>query len=282
MRDEIRADAEEFGDARRSPLVVAVAAQALSESELTPSEPVTVVLSVKGWARAAKGHDVDPAALAYREGDAAHAAVRGRSNQQAIFFDSTGRAYATPAHALPSARGHGEPLTGRFALPAGARFEAVTIGDDEAKVVIATSHGYGFVAPLSAFASRNKAGKTAVSLTAGARVLQPAATADVARDRIVAVTTQGHLLMFSVADLPELERGKGNKLIEVPKARLASGDETVAGIAVVREGGEVLVYSGQRFLRMKWADLVAYQGNRAQRGSKLPRGFQRVDRIAPA
>ncbi len=282
VRDEIRADAAEFGDARRSPLVQAEAAQALSDSELTPSEPVTVVLSVKGWARAAKGHDVDPGTLAYREGDAAHVAVRGRSNQQAVFFDSTGRAYATPAHALPSARGHGEPLTGRFAPPAGARFDAVAIGDDDTRVVVATSHGYGFVALLGAFASRNKSGKTAVTLTNGAHVLQPAITADIARDRIVAVTTQGHLLMFSVADLPELERGKGNKLMEIPKARLASGDETVAGIAVVREGGEVLVYSGQRHLRMKWSDLVNYQGTRAQRGARLPRGFQRVDRIAPA
>ncbi len=282
VRDEIRADAETFGDARRSPLVEAAAAQALSESELTPSEPVTLVLSVKGWARAAKGHDIDPAALAFREGDAALVAARGRSNQQAIFFDSTGRAYATPAHALPSARGHGEPLTGRFSPAAGARFDAVAIGDDNAKVVIATSHGYGFVAPLAAFVSRNKAGKVAVSLTSGARVLQPATTADTARDRIVAVTTQGHLLMFSVADLPELERGKGNKVMEIPKARLTSGEELLVGIAVVREGGEVLVYSGQRHLRLKWADLVNYQGNRAQRGSRLPRGFQRVDRIAPA
>ncbi len=282
VRDEIRQDAESFGDARRSPLVVAEAAQALSESELTPSEPVTVVLSVKGWARAAKGHEVDPVTLAYREGDAPAAAARGRSNQHAIFFDSTGRAYATPAHSLPSARGHGEPLTGRFSLPAGARFDAVTIGDEAGRLVVATTHGYGFVAPFAAFVSRQKAGKTVVSLTTGARVLPPAATIDTARDRIVVATTQGHLLMFSVADLPELERGKGNKLIEIPRVRLLSGEETVAGVAVIREGGEVTVFSGQRHLRLKWPDLINYQGNRAQRGAKLPRGFQRVDRIAAA
>lgn len=282
VRNEIRADAETFGDERRSPLIARVAAQAMSESELTPSEPVTVVLSTKGWARAAKGHDVDPASLGYREGDQALAAARGRSNQQAVFFDSEGRAYATPAHSLPSARGHGEPLTGRFAPPAGARFDAALIGDDDSRWIMATSHGFGFVGRLGAFITRIKAGKTAVTLTKGARVLPPAATADLARDRVVVATTQGHLLMFSVADLPELERGKGNKLIEIPKAKLASGSEMVAGVAVVPEGGEVLVFSGQRHLRLKWADLVNFQGNRAQRGSKLPRGFQRVDRIASA
>jgi topoisomerase-4 subunit A len=282
VRDEIKADAETYGDKRRSPIVEREAASALSEAELVPSEPVTVVLSEKGWVRAAKGHDVDAAALSYREGDALRGRAAGRTNQQAVFFDSTGRSYATPAHTLPSARGHGEPLTGRFTPPAGAQFDAVAIGDEATKLVVATTHGYGFVGTFESLISRNKAGKQIVSLTEGARILAPAISADTARDRIVVATTQGHLLMFSVAELPELDKGKGNKLIEIPKKLLAAGSELVAGIAVIAEGSEVVVHSGQRKYTLKWADLVEYQGSRAQRGGKLPRGFQRVDRIEPA
>ncbi len=280
VRDEIKADAETFGDKRRSPIVEREAATALSEAELVPSEPTTVVLTEKGWVRAAKGHDIDAGALGYREGDALLAAVPGRTTQQAVFFDSTGRAYSTPAHSLPSARGHGEPLTGRFTPPHGARFDAVAIADDPAKLIVATSHGYGFVATFESLQSRNKAGKQLVSLTQGARILQPAASGDTARDRIVVATTQGRLLMFSVAELPELDKGKGNKLIEIPKKLLATGNELVAGVAVVAEGGEVTVHSGQRHYTLKWSDLVEYGGARAQRGGMLPRGFQRVDRIS--
>ena len=277
VKNEIRDDAEKYGDARRSPLVAREAAAALSEADLVPSEPVTVVLSDKGWVRAAKGHDVDAAALSYREGDALLGAARGRTNQQAVFFDSTGRAYSTPAHSLPSARGNGEPLTGRFTPPAGARFDAVAIGEDATRLVVATTHGYGFLATFESLCGRNKAGKQIVSLTEGARILQPAIAADTARDRIVVATTAGHLLMFSVADLPELDKGKGNKLIEIPKAKL--GTERVAGVAVVAEGGEVIVYSGERLKRLKWAELVEYGGHRAQRGGLLPRGFQNVARL---
>ena len=279
VRDEIKADAEAYGDKRRSPIVEREAAAALSEADLVPSEPLTVVLSAKGWVRAAKGHDVEAAALSYREGDALLAAVPGRTTQQAVFFDSTGRSYSTPAHSLPSARGHGEPLTGRFTPPAGASFDAVAIGDEAAKLVVATTHGYGFVGTFESLHSRNKAGKQIVALTEGARILQPTPSADTARDRIVVATSQGHLLMFSVAELPELDKGKGNKLIEIPKKLLASGEELVVGVAVIAEGGGVTVYSGQRHYALKWNDLVEYGGNRAQRGGKLPRGFQRVDRL---
>jgi len=279
VRDEIRADAEAYGDKRRSPIVEREAATALSEADLVPSEPLTVVLSAKGWVRAAKGHEVDAAALSYRDGDSLLVAVPGRTTQQAVFFDSTGRSYATPAHSLPSARGHGEPLTGRFSPPAGASFDALAIGEDATRLVVATTHGYGFVGTFESLLSRNKAGKQIVSLTAGARILQPAPSADTARDRIVVATSQGHLLMFSVAELPELDKGKGNKLVEIPKKLLASGEELVVGVAVIAEGGGVTVHSGQRHYALKWSDLVEYGGNRAQRGGKLPRGFQRVDRL---
>jgi len=280
IKDELRADAEKFGDARRSPLVEREVAHALDESALVASEPVTVVLSQKGWARAAKGHDVDAEALNYREGDGLLAAVKARTTQQVAFIDSTGRAYSTLAHTLPSARGNGEPLTGRFSPAAGASFDAVVAGDNDTRLILATDFGYGFVTRFESLTGRNKAGKQIISLSDKARVLAPQISADPARDRIVVVTTEGHLLMFSVAELPELDKGKGNKLIEIPKAKLVSGDERVAGVAVVSEGkGEVTMYAGQRKLTLKWSDLVEYGGNRATRGGVLPRGLRRVERI---
>jgi topoisomerase-4 subunit A len=280
IKEELRADAAKFGDDRRSPLVQREAAQALDESALVASEPVTVVLSQKGWARAAKGHDIDADALNYREGDGLLAAVKARTTQQVAFIDSTGRAYSTPAHTLPSARGNGEPLTGRFSPTTGASFDAVIAGDNDTRLILATDFGYGFVTRFEALTGRNKAGKQIISLSDKARVLAPQVSADPARDRIVVVTTEGHLLMFSVAELPELDKGKGNKLIEIPKSKLVSGEERVAGVAVVSEGkGEVTMYAGQRKLTLKWADLVEYGGNRASRGGVLPRGLRRVERI---
>ncbi|WP_424681824.1 DNA topoisomerase IV subunit A [Frateuria sp. YIM B11624] len=280
IKGELQADAAKYGDARRSPLVEREVAQALDESALVASEPVTVVLSQKGWIRAAKGHDVDAEGMNYREGDGLLAAVKARTTQQIAVIDSTGRSYSTPAHTLPSARGNGEPLTGRFSPPAGASFDALTAGDNDTRLILATDFGYGFVTRFEALTGRNKAGKQIISLSDGARVLAPQTSADPARDRIVVVTTEGHLLMFSVAELPELDKGKGNKLIEVPKAKLASGEERVAGIAVVSEGkGEVTLYAGQRKLTLRWNDLVEYGGNRATRGGLLPRGLRRVERI---
>ncbi len=284
LKDELKADAAKYGDGRRAPLVEREVAQALDESALVASEPVTVVLSQKGWVRAAKGHDIDPGELNFREGDGFRAAGAGRTTQQAAFIDSTGRSYSTPAHSLPSARGNGEPLTGRFTPPAGAHFDAIAIADAESRLVLASDFGYGFVTAFETLCGRNKAGRQVIHLEDGARVLAPAAVADPARDRIVVATSDGHLLMFSVAELPELDKGgKGNKLIEIPKAKLVSGEERVAGIAVVSEGiGEVTLHAGQRKLILKWPDLVAYGGNRASRGGLLPRGFRRVERVQSA
>ncbi|EIL92536.1 DNA topoisomerase IV subunit A [Rhodanobacter fulvus Jip2] len=280
IKQELNADAQKFGDDRRSPLVERDVAHALDESALVASEPVTVVLSQKGWARAAKGHDVDAEGLNYREGDGLLAAVKARTTQQVAFIDSTGRAYSTAAHTLPSARGNGEPLTGRFSPAAGASFDAMVAGDNATRLILATDFGYGFVTRFETLTSRNKAGKQIISLSDKAKVLAPQISADPARDRIVVVTTEGHLLMFSVAELPELDKGKGNKLIEIPKAKLVAGDERVAGIAVVGESkGEVTLYAGQRKLTLRWADLVEYGGTRASRGGLLPRGLRRVERI---
>ena len=280
IKDELRDDAKKFGDDRRSPLVARAAAQALDEAALVASEPVTIVLSAKGWVRAAKGHDIDASALSYRDGDSYRASARGRTTQQVAFIDSNGRSYSAPAHSLPSARGNGEPLSGRFGIGSGAEIEAVAITDLANKLVLATDFGYGFVTRFESLLANKKAGKQLVNLDEKAHVLAPAIVGDSARDRIVVVTSAGHLLMFSVAELPELDNGgKGNKLIEIPKPKLAAG-ERVVGVAVVAEGkGEVTLQAGQRKLTLRWADLVEYGGNRATRGSLLPRGLQRVERI---
>ncbi|MGH8033337.1 MAG: DNA topoisomerase IV subunit A, partial [Luteimonas sp.] len=275
IKDELIADAKKFGDARRSPLVARGAALALAETDLVPSEPMTIVMSEKGWIRAAKGHDVDAASLSYRDGDGLLTAVRGRSTQQVAFLDSTGRSYSTLAHTLPSARGNGEPLTGRFAPAGGASFQALATGDADARLVLASSHGYGFVTRFDNLTSRNKAGKAMLSLTPGSQVLAPVAIANVHTDRVVAVTSAGHLLAFAVSDVPELERGKGNKLIEIPKAK--RGTERVTAIAVVSPGGVLSVRSGTRTMTLSFKDLDVYLGARASRGGLLPRGWQKVD-----
>ena len=279
VKDELLADAKKFGDARRSPLVQREAAQAINENELVPSEPVTVVLSTKGWIRSAKGHDVDAASLGYREGDKLLQAVRGRSTQQAAFVDSTGRAYSTPAHTLPSARGNGEPLSGRFTLPAGASFVGAAIADNDARFVVASSFGYGFVTRFENFTGRNKAGKQLINADDAADILSPAAVTDTASDWVVSITSGGHLLAFPISELPELDKGKGNKLIQIPPAKLKSGEERVIAVASVRQGGELTLHCGQRKLILGWRDLQAYEGSRASRGNQLPRGFQRVDRV---
>ncbi len=278
IKDELLADAKKFGDARMSPLVARGAAQALDETELVASEPATIVLSRKGWVRAAKGHDIDAAALSYREGDALLAAVRGRTTQQVAFLDSAGRSYSVLAHALPSARGNGEPLTGRFSPAAGASFVALASGGDDDRFILASSHGYGFVTRFANLTSRQKAGKAMLTLSEGAAVLQPAAVASLADDRIVAVTSAGHLLAFPVSELPELDKGKGNRIIDIPKAK--RGTERVVAVAAVPPGGTLLVKSGARTMSLSFRDLETYAGSRATRGGLLPRGWQKVDGLS--
>lgn len=278
IKDELLADAKTFGDARMSPLVAREAAQAIDETELVASEPMTVVLSEKGWVRAAKGHDIDAAGLSYRDGDGLLCAVRGRSTQQVAFLDATGRSYSASVHTLPSARGNGEPLTGRFSPPAGAGFQAMATGDNDARFVLASSHGYGFVTRFENLTGRNKAGKAMLALSEGARVLQPAAVGSVDSDRIVAVTSAGHLLAFPLAELPELDKGKGNKIIEIPKAK--RGTERVVAVAVVPPGGTLAIKSGARTMSLSFKELEPYLGARGSRGGLLPRGWQKVDALA--
>ncbi len=277
IKDELLADAKKYGDARRSPLVAREAAQALAETDLVPSEPVTVVLSAKGWVRAAKGHDVDAASLSYREGDQLLAAVRGRSTQAVAFLDSAGRSYSTVAHSLPSARGNGEPLTGRFSPAAGASFQALATGDADTRLVLASSQGYGFVTRFENLVGRQKAGKAMLSLSPGAGVLQPAPLTGQDGERIVAVTSAGHLLAFPVAELPELDRGKGNKIIEIPKAK--RGTERVVAVAVVAPSATLQVRSGARTMSLSYRELEPYLGARGSRGGLLPRGWQKVEAL---
>lgn len=282
VKDELLADAKKFGDDRRSPLVEREAAQAISETDLVPSEPVTVVLSKKGWIRSAKGHDVEAAALSYRDGDGLLQAARGRSTQQVAFVDSTGRSYSSLAHSLPSARGNGEPLSGRFSPPAGASFIGLALADNDARYVLVSSHGYGFVTRFENFTGRNKAGKQLINAGDGAELLAPVPVNDPKTDFIVSITSAGHLLAFPLAELPELDKGKGNKLVQIPPAKLKSGEEKVVAIASVKQGGELTIYSGRQKLVLSWRDLQAYEGSRASRGNLLPRGFTKVDRVETA
>lgn len=279
IRDELLEDTEKYGDPRRSPLVERAAAQALKESDLTPSEPTSIVVSKQGWVRAAKGHDIDASAMNYRTGDDLSFVVPGRTNQNAVFLDSTGRAYTIPAHQLPSARGHGEPLTGKLSPPTGSQFRGAVLADDGQRIFLASTAGYGFYTDFANLVSRQKAGKQLVSVPKGTDVLPPIIVTDTSNDLLVLVTNSGYLLCYPIADIPELARGKGNKLIQIPPAKLKSGDEYLLGTVVMHIGGEVQIWAGQRYLRLKASDLDHYQGERAQRGRKLPRGFQNVTGI---
>ncbi|MET1256613.1 DNA topoisomerase IV subunit A [Aliikangiella maris] len=279
VKKEIKNTAKEFGDERRSPIVERQDAKALSETDLMPSEAVTVVLSKMGWVRCAKGHDVDPTALNYKAGDDFCAAAKGKSNQNAVFLDSTGRSYALPAHTLPSARGQGEPLTGKLNPVAGATFIGTLMGSDEQTFLIASDAGYGFVAQFADFVTRIKNGKALLTLPKGARVLLPQAVEDYNNQLCVAVSNEGRMLVFPLTDLPQLAKGKGNKIIGIPAAKLQAREEFVVSIAVVTTEQSLLVYSGKRYLRLKPSDLEHYRGERGRRGNKLPRGFQKVDAL---
>lgn len=279
VRDELIKDAETYGDARRSPIVERAEAKALSETELMPTEPVTVVLSEKGWVRQAKGHDVDPTGLSYKAGDGFKAAALGRSNQFAVFIDSTGRSYSVAAHSLPSARGQGEPLTGRLTPPPGASFECLLLPDDSGLYVMASDAGYGFVVKGEDLQAKNKAGKALISLPNGARVLPPKPVASLEDTSLAVVTNEGRLLVFAISELPQLAKGKGNKLISIPGERVAKREEYVVDLAVVPAGASLTLQAGKRPYTLKGSDLEHYRAERGRRGNKLPRGFQRVDSL---
>ena len=279
IKKEIKEDAEAFGDERRSNLVVREEAQAFSETELIGSEPITVVISEAGWVRAAKGHDLDPESLAYKSGDKLKFAAKGKSNQSAVFLDSTGRAYTIPAHTLPSARGQGEPLTGRVNPPSGASFEGLMIGDISSYYLVASDAGYGFITKMENFLSKNRSGKAVLKVPKGGKVLAPAPIADIKESEVVSISNEGRMLMFKLKDLPELAKGKGNKIINIPSARVAERIEFVVAIAVMTANQRLFIYSGKRHISLGMQDLEHYRGERGRRGNKLPRGFQKVDKV---
>lgn len=280
IRKEIEADAEKYGDDRRSPIVSRAEAQAMSETEIMPTEPVTVVLSSKGWIRAAKGHEVDPSSLNYKAGDEFLSAALGRSNQPCVFIDSTGRTYSLAAHTLPSARGQGEPLTGRLNPPPGAEFIAVLMGDTEQNYLLASDAGYGFVTKLENLFAKNRAGKTTLSLPNSSKPLTPRLVGNRETDLIATVTNTGHLLLFPLKDLPELAKGKGNKMLSIPGARVASREEFLVDIVLLQPDQNLVAMSGNKKLSLKPKDWQHYVGERGRRGNKLPRGFQKVDKLA--
>jgi topoisomerase-4 subunit A len=279
IKKEIKEDAEKFGDDRRSQLVEREEAQAFSETELISTEPVTIVLSDRGWVRSAKGHEVEPDKLQYKSGDSFKLAAKGKSNQLAIFLDSTGRSYSIPAHTLPSARGQGEPLSGKVSPPSGATFEGAVIGDEKQEVLLASDAGYGFVAKLGDLVSKNKSGKNVLNTPKGSRVIPPSMVNDYSTDLIVAITNEGRMLMFPIQDLPRLARGKGNKIISIPSARVVDRIEFVVVLAVLSGEQTLTVHAGRRHHNLRPVDLEHYRGERGRRGNKLPRGFQNVDRV---
>lgn len=279
IRKELLADSEKFGDKRRSPLVIRKEAQAIRETEILPTEPLTVILSTMGWVRAAKGHDIDPQTLTYKAGDTFLSRALCRSNQPAVFLDSTGRSYSLPAHTLPSARGQGEPLTGRLSPADNAQFIAVISGDPEQKFLLASDAGYGFIVKLEELYAKNKNGKATLSLSKGSKPLQPRVITNSETDLIAAATNTGHLLLFPLKELPELAKGKGNKILGIPGARVASREEFVVDVAVLSANQLLVIKSGNKQLKLKPTDWQHYVGERGRRGNKLPRGFQKVDAL---
>jgi topoisomerase-4 subunit A len=279
MKKEILDAAETYGDDRRSVIIEREEAKALSEKDLVPSEAVTVVISDKGWARCAKGHDIDPGALSYKAGDEYLCAAKGRSNRPVVFIDSSGRAYATDAHTLPTARSQGEPLTGRFNLSQGDIFTTVLMAEDETKYILSSDAGYGFIGSFSDMLSRNKNGKALLSLPHASKVMTPQKVDNIDTQLCLAITTEGRMLVFPLTDLPVLSKGKGNKIINIPSAKAKAREEYLTLVTVISPTDAITLHAGKRKLTLKPSDIEHYCGERGRRGNKLPRGLQRVDRI---
>jgi len=279
IRDELSSDAEEYGDDRRTKLVEREAAQAISESELLTSEPATIVLSRLGWVRAAKGHDIDARALSYKTGDEFQAAARGRNLQQAVFIDSTGRAYSLDAHQLPAARGYGEPLSGRVDPPDGATFAAVLIGEPDDRWLLLSDAGYGFTARLSALYARNKKGKSVLKVPDNARVLPAHPITDPAAFAVL-VNNDGEVLALPAREIEEMTSGKGQNLYGIPGKKSADRDEYLVAAAAVAPGELLTVYSGLSApMKLKYEELKAFQDRKGQRRQRFSRAYKQIDRL---
>ncbi|MCG7600359.1 DNA topoisomerase IV subunit A [Halomonas sp. McH1-25] len=279
IEEELREAAREHGDPRRSPIVEREEAKALSEVELMGADPVTVVLSEKGWIRSAKGHEIDPAGLAFKAGDRFHLAARGKTNQPLVLLDDSGRTYTLAAHNLPSARSQGEPVTGRINPAAGAHMVGLMLAPPDTRYLLASDGGYGFIARLEELIGKNKSGKAVLSVPKGCNVLPPQPVPGGSAARVAVVSNEGRLLLFDVDQLPEMAKGKGNKMLDIPGTRASRREEFVRDLQILPEGAALVVHAGKRKLTIKATDLDYYVGERGRRGSKLPRGFQKVDRL---
>ncbi len=279
IRKEIKACAKQYGDERRSPTVIRTEAQALTTTDLLPTEAITVILSDKGWIRAAKGHDINPEKVNYRAGDSFKRAVPGRSNQPVIFLSTSGRCYTLPSHNLPSARSHGEPLSGRLHLENDTHIEHLLMGEESKLFLLASDSGYGFIAKLSDLTSKNKSGKAVLTLPSGSLPLAPLAVNNIQEGNLVALSSSGRMLIFPLAQLPLLPRGKGNKIIHFPPNRSEHDKEVLKSIVILPAGATLKVYAGRRHLTLKKDSLERYIGNRGRRGQMLPHGLQRAERI---
>ncbi|SVA36986.1 uncharacterized protein METZ01_LOCUS89840 [marine metagenome] len=278
IKRELKTDSEIHGDERKSRIIERSEATAFDESELISSDPVTIILSKLGWIRAAKGYEVDIENMNYREGDGYLTSSKGRNNQNAVFFDSKGRAYTLPCHSLPSARGQGEPLTGRLNVESGETFLGVASGTKEDKIVLATDAGYGFIAKLGDLETKNKSGKGVLKLPDGGKVLFPQRI-KTNKDRIVAISNEGRMLVFSISELPELSKGRGNKILGIPKERYISGHEKLHSIVVISEGNDLKLINGKRHFTVKEKDISNFEGSRGRRGSLLPKVFRKIDSV---
>ncbi|MGA6924226.1 MAG: DNA topoisomerase IV subunit A, partial [Desulfosarcina sp.] len=279
IKKELRRDVGAHGDERRTAIVQREEAQAITEAQLAPVEPLTIILSANGWVRAAKGHEIDPADAAYRPGDRYLDAARGKSNQPVVFLDDSGRSYSLSAHTLPSARGYGEPLTGRFVLPPGATFNAVIMSPPEQHLLMASDAGYGFVTRFDDLVTRNTKGKAILSLPRGARPLRPILFDDPVDPLLAAVTSEGRMLVFALDKLPAIAKGKGNKIIQISPKRARERQELLTHLILIPKEGALTIFAGKRFFKLTHGNLGQYVGERGRRGKKLPRGFQNVDRL---
>ncbi|MDU3502910.1 MULTISPECIES: DNA topoisomerase IV subunit A [Haemophilus] len=272
IKKEIQEDAKKYASPRMSQLVEREEAKAISESEMTPAEPVTVILSEMGWVRCAKGHDIDPEGLSYKAGDKYLAHACGKSNQPVIFIDSTGRSYALDPLSLPSARSQGEPLTGKLTLPAGATIEQVIMEPEKQELLMASDAGYGFICKFEDLIARNKAGKALISLPENAKVLKPETLSESA-SLLVSLTSAGRMLIFPVRDLPALSKGKGNKIISIPAANAKARSEVLVKLFLISEQASLEFHSGKRKITLKPEDLQKFRAERGRKGSQLPRGL---------
>ena len=276
IKKELKEDQDAFGSPRCSPIVERAEAKAIKQEELTPAEPITVVLSEKGFVRSAKGHDVNGDSLNYRSGDSFLMQARGKSHQPVVFIDSVGKSYSLPISALPSARGQGDPLTSKLKTDPGAKFLAVFMGDDEDKILLASDAGYGFVTPLGQLICKQRNGRSCLKLPQGSHMLSPYRISNLESDRVAIVTNEGRLLLFNVSELPELSRGKGNKMIQIPPTRVRTREEFCIGIMVLSTSDTLTLFSGKRKLTIQNKDLKNFEAERGRRGSLLPRGFRAV------